>query len=61
MGREKEEKLCRIAAFRKKVKLPDGIDLPVFGRNFYNVVRRRMNKLWSNAHGAAKSDREYIW
>ena len=55
LGREKEEKLCRIAAYRLKVKLPAGVDRQVFGTKFFMTVRLRMNKLRSNTHGAAKA------
>lgn len=55
IGKEKEEKLCRIAAHKGKVKLPVGVDLKVFGRQFSKVVRARMNKLRSNTQGAAKA------
>ena len=38
LGREKEEKLCRIAAYRLKVKLPAGVDRQVFGTKFFMTV-----------------------
>ena len=55
VDKEEEEKLCRIAAHKGKVKFPVGVDLKVFGRQFSKVVRARMNKLRSNTQGAAKA------
>ena len=55
LGEEKERKLCRIAVYKGKVQLPFGVSREVFGRKFSSVIRKRMNKIRSNTHGAARA------
>ena len=54
VGREKAEKMCRIAAYLGVVKLPDGVTRKIFGEEMYKEVGKRMKTLRHNTHSSAK-------